>query len=108
MMCITLQKVGVGGGSVVLDKLMKSVFNSYLDKYINDEKAFLKSKCESILAKFYESKNHQKKQIQTGGFVKLLISSAIRYSVKSHNCYQLCFWIEDLFAHDKLNIILHF
>ena len=76
-MCVTLQKVGIGGGSVVLDKLMKSIFSSYLDKYINDEKAFLKNKCESILAKFYESKNHQKKQIQTGGFVKFLICRSI-------------------------------
>jgi len=35
----------------------------------SDEKAFLMGKCSAILQRFYDSKNHQKKNIQAGGLV---------------------------------------
>ncbi|ESO10015.1 hypothetical protein HELRODRAFT_109389 [Helobdella robusta] len=66
-----LSVANYGSGTVALDKVTKSIFNFYLDTYTNDEKMHLKNRCETILARFYESKNHQKKNIQSSGLQEL-------------------------------------
>lgn len=39
--------------------------------FFSVESKHLRDRCNFILHKYYESKNHQKKQIQTGGFQDL-------------------------------------
>lgn len=49
-----------------------STNNNYdVNLFCRVELRTLKEKCKNILQKYYESKNHQKKQIQTGGFQDL-------------------------------------
>ncbi|XP_074649978.1 exocyst complex component 5-like [Tubulanus polymorphus] len=56
----------MGSDSTFLTKLTKGIFIKYLETYISMETNFLEKKSSVILARYYESKNHQKKQIQTG------------------------------------------
>lgn len=56
----------MGNDSAFLSKLTKNIFQRYLDTYISVETRCLKDKCGNILQRFYESKNHQKKPIQSG------------------------------------------
>lgn len=55
-----------------LSKLIKSIFISYLENYIEVETGYLKSRSAMILQRYYDSKNHQKRSIGTGGWVFLL------------------------------------
>lgn len=57
----------MGNDSMYLSKLTMIIFQKYLDSYISVETKCLKEKSAAVLHKYYESKNHQKKQIQTGG-----------------------------------------
>ncbi|PKU34868.1 exocyst complex component 5 [Limosa lapponica baueri] len=50
-----------------LSKLIKSIFISYLENYIEVEIGYLKSRSAMILQRYYDSKNHQKRSIGTGG-----------------------------------------
>lgn len=50
-----------------LSKLIKSIFISYLENYIEVETGYLKSRSAMILQRYYDSKNHQKRSIGTGG-----------------------------------------
>ncbi|CAG9539040.1 unnamed protein product [Cercopithifilaria johnstoni] len=50
-----------------MDTLVRSVFGRYLETYPTIERQFLTEQCGAVLSRFYESKNHQKKQIQSGG-----------------------------------------
>lgn len=61
----------MGNDNMYLSKLTMNIFQKYLDSYISVETKCLKEKSAAILHKYYESKNHQKKQIQTGGFQDL-------------------------------------
>jgi hypothetical protein len=61
----------MGNDNMYLSKLTMNIFQKYLDSYISVEIKCLKEKSAAILHKYYESKNHQKKQIQTGGFQDL-------------------------------------
>ncbi|EJW86320.1 hypothetical protein WUBG_02769 [Wuchereria bancrofti] len=54
-----------------MDTLVRSVFGRYLETYPTIERQFLTEQCGAILSRFYESKNHQKKQIQSGGLQDL-------------------------------------
>lgn len=54
-----------------MDTLVRSVFGRYLEAYPTIERQFLIEQCGAILSRFYESKNHQKKQIQSGGLQDL-------------------------------------
>ncbi|XP_047002914.1 exocyst complex component 5 [Schistocerca americana] len=67
----SLSRFDMGSDSTYLSKLTRNIFQEYLESYISVEVKFLKEKCAQILQKYYESKNHQKKQIQTGGFQDL-------------------------------------
>ncbi|XP_030071003.1 exocyst complex component 5 isoform X2 [Microcaecilia unicolor] len=54
-----------------LSKLIKSIFLSYLENYIDVETGYLKSRSSMILQRYYDSKNHQKRPIGTGGIQDL-------------------------------------
>lgn len=49
-----------------LPKLIKNIFNPYLENYINNECNFVRERCKSILNRYYDSLNHQKKIISGG------------------------------------------
>lgn len=48
-------------GSRDLDLLSRRIFSEYLSNYFKTEVTSLKERCASILNRYYESKNHQKK-----------------------------------------------
>ncbi|XP_069494177.1 exocyst complex component 5 isoform X2 [Ambystoma mexicanum] len=54
-----------------LSKLMKSIFISYLENYIDVETGYLRSRSSMILQRYYDSKNHQKRSLGTGGIQDL-------------------------------------
>lgn len=54
-----------------LNKLTRVIFTRYLDTYIETETKSLKEKCSLILTRYYESKNHTKKNVSTGGLYDL-------------------------------------
>ncbi|MCP9260594.1 Exocyst complex component 5 [Dirofilaria immitis] len=54
-----------------MDTLVRSVFGRYLETYPTIEQQFLTEQCGAVLSRFYESKNHQKKQIHSGGLQDL-------------------------------------
>ncbi|KAI5616731.1 exocyst complex component 5, partial [Silurus asotus] len=54
-----------------LSKLIKSIFSSYLDSYIDMERQYLQSRSASILQRYYDSKNHQKRPVGTGSIQEL-------------------------------------
>ncbi|KAK2162172.1 hypothetical protein LSH36_102g02090 [Paralvinella palmiformis] len=56
-----------GNDTTYLTKLTKQIFSKYLDTYIHDETRFLRDRCSLILQRYFESKNHQKKNVQSGG-----------------------------------------
>uniref|UniRef100_A0A069DWN9 Exocyst complex component 5 n=1 Tax=Panstrongylus megistus TaxID=65343 RepID=A0A069DWN9_9HEMI len=70
----------MGTDDTYLSKLTHTIFQKYLDSYISTEVQCLKEKCAELLQMFYDSKDHQKKQLQTGGFQDLRrdIKAAIR------------------------------
>uniref|UniRef100_A0A8R1XRS8 Exocyst complex component 5 n=1 Tax=Onchocerca volvulus TaxID=6282 RepID=A0A8R1XRS8_ONCVO len=54
-----------------MDTLVRSVFGRYLETYPTIEQQFLAEQCGAVLNRFYESKNHQKKHIHSGGLQDL-------------------------------------
>ncbi|XP_050438266.1 exocyst complex component 5 [Adelges cooleyi] len=66
-----LSHFNLGNDDMFLNKLQHNIFQKYLDSYFSSEIKNLKDKCLTMLQKFYESKGHQKKQIQAGGFQEL-------------------------------------
>lgn len=66
-----LSKFNMGADDTYLSKLTRNIFQKYFDVYISIETKSLRDKCAVILQKYYDSKGHQKKQIQTGGFQDL-------------------------------------
>ncbi|KAK2843376.1 hypothetical protein Q7C36_011591 [Tachysurus vachellii] len=54
-----------------LSKLIKSIFATYLDSYIDMERQYLQSRSASILQRYYDSKNHQKRTVGTGSIQEL-------------------------------------
>ncbi|CAG9766397.1 unnamed protein product [Ceutorhynchus assimilis] len=61
----------LGNDQNYLSKLTTKIFNKYISDYVQIELKCLKERCAANLQKYYEAKNHQKKQIQTGGFQEL-------------------------------------
>lgn len=57
----------MGNDNAFLSKLTKNIFQKSLDSYVSIETRCLKDKCSNILQRYYETKNHQKKSIQSGG-----------------------------------------
>lgn len=62
-----LTNLKIGCDPSFLNKLTKNIFARYLENYITIEVRCLKDKSENTLNHFYNSKNHQKKQIHFGG-----------------------------------------
>ncbi|XP_013404550.1 exocyst complex component 5 [Lingula anatina] len=56
----------MGSDTSFLQKSLKSLFGRYLDTYISVEMQFLKERLAAVLQRYYDSKSHQKRQIQTG------------------------------------------
>ncbi|XP_054828906.1 exocyst complex component 5 [Eublepharis macularius] len=54
-----------------LSKLIKSIFASYLENYVEVEIGYLRGRSSVILQRYYESKNHQKRAIGSGGIQDL-------------------------------------
>ncbi|XP_072545625.1 exocyst complex component 5 [Salminus brasiliensis] len=54
-----------------LSKLIKSIFSTYLDSYIDMEQQYLQNRSASILQRYYDSKNHQKRPLGTGSIQEL-------------------------------------
>ncbi|KAF7384399.1 hypothetical protein HZH66_012649 [Vespula vulgaris] len=66
-----LKMFNMGTDDSYLKKLTRNIFQKYLDTYITTEMKALREKSAALLIEYYESKNHQKKQLQTGGFQEL-------------------------------------
>uniref|UniRef100_A0A1B6HK07 Exocyst complex component 5 n=1 Tax=Homalodisca liturata TaxID=320908 RepID=A0A1B6HK07_9HEMI len=66
-----LSRYNMGTDDTYLSTLTRNIFQKYFDSYISIETKSLKEKCVTILNKYYESKGHQKKQLQVGGFQDL-------------------------------------
>lgn len=49
-----------------LSKLIKSIFSSYLESYIDMEREYLRTRGAMILQRYYDSKNHQKRSLGSG------------------------------------------
>uniref|UniRef100_A0A3P9P2B3 Exocyst complex component 5 n=1 Tax=Poecilia reticulata TaxID=8081 RepID=A0A3P9P2B3_POERE len=54
-----------------LSKLIKNIFSSYLESYINMEREYLRTRGAMILQRYYDSKNHQKRSIGSGSIQEL-------------------------------------
>uniref|UniRef100_A0A8C7YMB6 Exocyst complex component 5 n=1 Tax=Oryzias sinensis TaxID=183150 RepID=A0A8C7YMB6_9TELE len=54
-----------------LSKLIKSIFSSYLESYIDMEREYLRNRGAMILQRYYDSKNHQKRAIGSGSIQEL-------------------------------------
>ncbi|KAM6961457.1 exocyst complex component 5 [Aplochiton taeniatus] len=54
-----------------LSKLIKNIFSSYLESYIDMEKDYLRTRSAMILQRYYDSKNHQKRPVGTGSIQEL-------------------------------------
>nr|CAH0108146.1 unnamed protein product [Daphnia galeata] len=68
---IDLARYDTGNDHTFLSKLVKNIFQRYLESYISLEIRNIKERSASVLKKFYEYKNHQKKPINTGGIQEL-------------------------------------
>ncbi|CAH0550033.1 unnamed protein product [Brassicogethes aeneus] len=66
-----LAMVHVSSDKNFLNKLTSNIFSKYIDNYIQLELKCLRGRCSTNLQRYYDSKNHQKKQIQSGGFQDL-------------------------------------
>ncbi|CAB1335215.1 unnamed protein product [Coregonus sp. 'balchen'] len=49
-----------------LSKLIKNIFSTYLESYIEMEKDYLRTRSAMILQRYYDSKNHQKRPLGGG------------------------------------------
>ncbi|GJQ76380.1 hypothetical protein Trydic_g2098 [Trypoxylus dichotomus] len=66
-----LATLNTGSDKNLLNKLTANVFNKYIESYIRLEIQCLDTRASDTLHKYFESKNHQKRQIQSGGFQEL-------------------------------------
>ncbi|KAK9497068.1 hypothetical protein O3M35_004447 [Rhynocoris fuscipes] len=98
----------MGTDDSYLNKLTHTIFQKYLDSYINIEVQNLKDKCMDKLQTFYDSKEHQKKQLQTGGFQDLRrdIKAAIRTRANINIAQTEDFGGETFLSEDLVSVIL--
>ncbi|CAK8676468.1 unnamed protein product [Clavelina lepadiformis] len=81
-----LSQYKLGSDSNFLNKITKNIFKTYLDSYITVEESFLKEKAMLISQRFYDSKNHTKKQLHSGiQDLKAVITdkTSIRFGISS-------------------------
>lgn len=62
-----LSKFKMGSDPAFLKKLTRQIFSKHLDPYLSIETRYLKDKCTSVLNRYYDSRNHHKRQFQFGG-----------------------------------------
>ncbi|KAH7986860.1 hypothetical protein HPB52_024678 [Rhipicephalus sanguineus] len=62
-----LSKFKMGNDPAFLKKLTRQIFSKHLDPYLSIEMQYLRDKCCTVLNRYYESKNHHKRQFQFGG-----------------------------------------
>uniref|UniRef100_A0A4W5N082 Exocyst complex component 5 n=1 Tax=Hucho hucho TaxID=62062 RepID=A0A4W5N082_9TELE len=55
----------------LLSKLIKNIFSTYLESYIEMEKDYLRTRSAMILQRYYDSKNHQKRPLGGGSIQEL-------------------------------------
>lgn len=67
----SLQKFSAESDPKFLDALTRSVFNAYLSNYTKRELQLIQEQCRMILTRYYDSKGHQKRNMQYGGFQEL-------------------------------------
>lgn len=65
-MCKELEKLHISPDSTFLSTLTDSIFQRYISTYCREELSYLNDQCSHLLARFYESKKHVKKQIGGG------------------------------------------
>ncbi|CAJ0580058.1 unnamed protein product, partial [Mesorhabditis spiculigera] len=70
-LCLELEAVHVSPDPTFLKTLCSSIFERYIDAYPKDELDYLNAQCSQILSRFYDSKKHQKRAIQSGGLQEL-------------------------------------
>jgi len=61
-----ISQFNIGSDSNFLRKLTKGIFEPFLGSYMDKEEKFLTDKATFILQRFYDSKNHTKKPMQSG------------------------------------------
>ncbi|XP_030759414.1 exocyst complex component 5 [Sitophilus oryzae] len=66
-----LSVYNLGNDKNYLTKLTSNIFTKHISEYIQIELKSLKDRCATNLQRYYDTKNHQKKQIQSGGFQDL-------------------------------------
>ncbi|KAJ8288805.1 hypothetical protein COCON_G00014640 [Conger conger] len=54
-----------------LSKLIKNIFFSHLESYMDMEREYLRTRSAMILQRYYDSKNHQKRPLGTGSIQEL-------------------------------------
>jgi len=83
-------------------------FNFIVDRVMldRDETVFLKSKCSAILQRYYESKGHQKKNIQSSRFLQITYKMACssQYDCVA-SCIMECICVMILFLIHPLNLL---
>ncbi|KAE9550703.1 hypothetical protein FO519_006086 [Halicephalobus sp. NKZ332] len=67
----SLQKFKCDSDPNFLNALTQSVFNPYLSNYAKRELQLVQDQCRLILTRYYDSKGHQKRNIQIGSFQDL-------------------------------------
>jgi hypothetical protein len=70
-LCTQLQSLQLGGDPHLLTRTTREIFKEHLDKYISEEAEFLQRRCEQILQRYYDSKQHQKKAVSNSGYVQV-------------------------------------
>ena len=63
------EKIQLGSDKEFLSTLVRSLYQKYLDAYMERERRHLKHYCVAQLDRFYDAKGHQKRQMQAGGYV---------------------------------------
>lgn len=79
-----LSKFKMGSDPSFLKKLTRQIFSKHLDPYLSIETHYLKEKCCSVLNRFYDSKNHHKRQFQFGGIHDLRRDLQARFGGRSN------------------------
>lgn len=92
----------MGSDQAFLDKLTKSIFAKYLLNYIEMETKHLKDRYLSILNRFYESKNHQKKPIPSGSIQELKRDLQVKIGRANINIGNLAISSADAFGKETL------
>lgn len=84
-LCKELETLHVSGDASFLPTLTRAIFDRHLATYSKLELDYLHEQCAGILQRFYDSKSHQKKQIQSGGLQDMKRDIAARFAVADYH-----------------------